>query len=285
MKVKITSDSTCDLSARLLEQYDIDLLPVTVSLGSRDGNDGVDIFPDDIYSYVDASGLLPRTSATNVSEYVSFFSQWTERGYGVVHFCLGSGFSSTYQNACLAAKECGRVFVVDSANLSAGQGLLLLKGAELAQSGQSAEAIRAICSKAASDVEASFVIDSLDYLHKGGRCSGLAALGANILNLKPCIEVRGGVMLPARKYRGPIERVTLRYIEERLQGRTDIDTHRIFITHTRCPAELVQSAAERVRELLPDAEEVLETTAGATVTTHCGPNTLGVLFFRRPQDS
>ena len=281
MQVKITSDSTCDLSPELLEQYGIDLLPLTVSLGDRTGKDGIDIHPVDIYTYVDTFCTLPKTSSINVSEHTAFFSQFISQGYRVVHFCLGSGFSSTYQNACLAAEECGNVYVVDSRNLSTGQGLLVLKGAEMAQSGHSAKMIHAACSEAVPRVESSFVIDSLDYLYKGGRCSALAAFGANILKFKPCIEVREGVMLPARKYRGQIERVTLQYVEDRLCNRTDIDTHRIFVTHTRCSDKLVDRVVERVWELLPDAEEVLVTTAGATITTHCGPNALGVLFFRK----
>lgn len=202
MQVKITSDSTCDLSPELLERYGIDLMPLTVSLGDRAGKDGIDIHPADIYRYVETSGALPKTSCINVSEYAAFFSRFVSQGYRVVHFCLGSKFSSSYQNACLAAKECGNVYIVDSGNLSTGQGLLVLKGAEMAQSGNSAEMIQTACSEAVPRVEASFVIDSLDYLHKGGRCSALAAFGANILKLKPCIEVREGVMLPAKKYRG-----------------------------------------------------------------------------------
>ena len=281
MKVKITSDSTCDLSPELLERFGIELLPISVTLGDREGKDGIDIHPDDIYEYVEKSGVLPKTSATNIYEYRMFFFHWVSQGYSVVHFCLGSGFSSTCQNAQIAAEECGNVYIVDSRNLSSGQGLLVLKGAELAERGYSAEAIQTACSKEAPYVEASFIIDNLDYLYKGGRCNALAALGANILHLKPCIEVQNGVMAPTKKYRGSTERAAMQYVENRLLGRTDIDAHRIFVTHTRCPDELVNRVVKRIWELVPDAEEVLETTAGATVTTHCGPNTLGVLFFRR----
>lgn len=231
MNVIITSDSTCDLSPELCSRHGIRLLPLAISLGERTGADGVDICPEDIYSYVDSIGMLPKTSATNVSDYVSFFSDQLAQADSVVHFCLGSGFSSTYQNACIAAEELGRVFVVDSANLSTGQGLLVLMGAEMAKEGYPAEQIYTACSEAALRVEASFAIDSLDYLYKGGRCSALAVFGGNLLRLKPCIEVRNGRMLPGKKYRGEIERVILQYVEDRLRNRKDIDRHRIFVTH------------------------------------------------------
>lgn len=281
MKVKITSDSTCDLSPELLEKYSIDLLPVTVTLGERDGKDMVDIRPDDIYAYVDETGNLPKTSAVNATDYRMFFSQQVAKGYSVVHFCLGSGFSSTFQNAYFAAKAFQNVYVVDSQNLSTGQGILVMKGAEMAQRGYSADRIWEVCSDSADKVEASFVVDSLDYLYKGGRCSGLSALGASLLKIKPCIEVREGRMGPQQKYRGRIERALMQYVDARLSGRTDIDLHRIFVTHTRCAPELVDMVVARVKELVPDVEEVLDTTAGSTVTSHCGPNTLGVMFLRK----
>ena len=281
MRVKITSDSTCDLSPELLEKYNIDLLPVTVTLGEREGKDMVDIQPDDIYSFVDETGNLPKTSAVNATEYRMFFSQQVAQGYSVVHFCLGSGFSSTFQNAYFAAKAFQNVYVVDSQNLSGGQGILVLKGAEMAERGYSADRIWEVCSEAVDKVEASFVVDSLDYLHKGGRCSGLSALGASLLKIKPCIEVLEGRMGPQQKYRGRIERALMQYVDARLSGRKDIDPHRIFVTHTKCSSELVDMVVARVKELVPDVEEVLETTAGSTVTSHCGPNTLGLMFMRK----
>jgi len=167
---------------------------------------------------------------------------------------------------------------VDSQNLSAGQGLLVMLGAEMAEKGCTPEAICEECAKTAPRVEASFVVDSLDYLYKGGRCSALAAFGGNLMQIKPCIEVVEGVMKPGKRYRGKIEHVMMKYTEDRLKGRSDIDSSRVFVTHTRCQDSAVQAVVQYVRELLPDAGEILETTAGATVTTHCGPNTLGVLF-------
>lgn len=281
MTVKIISDSTCDLSPELLRQYDVSITPLSVCCGERVGADGTEITPDDIYEYVHAEGKLPQTSAVNVADYMEEFHRWTKQGCCVVHFCISSDFSSTYQNACLAAKEVGNVFVVDSRNLSTGQGLLVLHAAEMAANGYYAQEIWETCSAMAKRVEASFVIDSLDYLYKGGRCSALGAFGGNLLRLKPCIEVRNGKMTPGKKYRGKIEKVMLQYVEDRLQNRTDIDKHRIFITHTKCSPEAVQAVRDKILEIAPDFEEILETTAGATITSHCGPNTLGILFVRK----
>lgn len=281
MTVKITSDSTCDLSPELLRQYDVSITPLSVCCGERVGADGTEITPDDIYEYVHAEGKLPQTSAVNVADYMEEFHRWTKQGCCVVHFCISSDFSSTYQNACLAAKEVGNVFVVDSRNLSTGQGLLVLHAAEMAANGYYAQEIWETCSAMTKRVEASFVIDSLDYLYKGGRCSALGAFGGNLLRLKPCIEVRDGKMTPGKKYRGRIEKVMLQYVEDRLQNRTDIDKHRIFITHTKCSPEAVQAVRDKIQEIMPDFEEILETTAGATITSHCGPNTLGILFVRK----
>ena len=173
------------------------------------------------------------------------------------------------------------VYVVDTRNLSTGSGLVVLRGAELAQQGKSAAEIKQACDAMTGKVEASFVVDSIDYLRKGGRCSAIAALGANLLKLKPCIEVLDGKMTPGKKYRGKIEKVILNYVTERLSGRDDIDKHRIFITHTRCDEEIVEQVRDLINEVSPGFEEILETTAGCTITSHCGPYTLGVLFIRK----
>lgn len=282
MKVKITSDSTCDLSPELVNQYDIGILPLLITFGEKAFRDGVDAMPEDIYRYVDETKTLPKTCALNTAEYEEFFRRWTDQGYALVHFCIGSKFSSTCQNAQIAASSMENVYVVDSENLSAGQGLLVLRAAELRKEGLGAEEIFKTCTALAPYVEASFVLDDLEYLVKGGRCSGVAAFGANLLKLKPCIEVRSGIMEPSKKYRGKIQNVILDYVTDRLTGRDDLDKSRVFITHTRCEPEWVEAARKKVIELVPDFEEILETTAGATVTTHCGPSTLGVLYIRKP---
>lgn len=281
MKVKIISDSTCDLSKELLKKYDISIVPLYVVMNDKTMRDGLEVTPEDIYEYVDKNGKLPSTSAANIGDYLEAFKFWREQGYEIVHFDISSDFSSTHRNACMAAAEVGGVYVVDSRNLSTGQGLAVLHGAEMAQSGKSAKEIYEECTALTSKIEASFVVDSIDYLYKGGRCSALAAFGANLLKLKPCIEVKDGKMNPGKKYRGNISRVMLNYVEERLRGRDDIDKSRIFITHTKCSKEDVEAVRKKILEICPDFKEILETTAGCTVTTHCGPNTLGILFIRK----
>ncbi|MBQ5346455.1 MAG: DegV family protein [Ruminococcus sp.] len=281
MKIKLTSDSTCDLSPELLKKYDIDILPLYVSLGEETKKDGVEATPDDIYKYVDKTGKLPKTSTANISDIIEFFENYRNEGYTVIHFSISSDFSSSYHNACIAAEEVDGVFVVDSRNLSTGQGLVVLHAADLVLEGKTAEEIKAECDALTPKVEASFVIDSIDYLHKGGRCSAVAALGANLLKLKPCIEVIDGKMTPSKKYRGKIDKVIIDYVCDRLRGRDDIVKNRIFITHTKCNQETVDAVRNKINELYPGFNEILETTAGCTITSHCGPNTLGILFIRK----
>ena len=282
MKIKLISDSTCDLSKELIEKYDIAILPLYVMIDDKMCRDGVDMTPEDIYDFVDRKGVLPSTSAGSIGDYTEIFTYWKEQGYDeIVHFSLSSDFSSTCANACIAAEDVGGVYVVDSRNLSTGQGLVVLHGADLLAQGKSAQEIAESCRAIAEKVEASFVVDSIDYLHKGGRCSAVAALGANLLSLKPCIEVEDGKMKSGKKYRGKIGMVIKNYVRERLADRDDIDSKRIFITHTKCDPQDVQNVRDIIEEVAPYFEEVLETTAGGTITTHCGPNTLGVLFVRK----
>lgn len=281
MKIKIISDSTCDLSPELLAKYDIDILPLYVVTGDKTQKDGLEITPENIYDYVKETGKLPSTSAPNVDDYMTIFKKWRDEGYEVVHFNISSDFSSAYQNALNAASQTDGVYVVDTRNLSTGSGLVVLHGAELAQQGKSAAEIKEACDAMTDKVEASFVVDSIDYLHKGGRCSSVAALGANLLKLKPLIEVLDGKMKAGKKYRGNIDKVILNYVSDKLRGRDDIDKHRIFITHTKFNEVTVQQVRNKITELYPGFEEILETTAGCTITSHCGPGTLGILFVRK----
>ncbi len=261
MKVKIISDSTSDLSPELVKKYDISIVPLYVVMGDKIRKDGIEATPEDIYEYVSQSGKLPKTSAPNLNDFLSAFRNWRNQGYEIVHFNISS--------------------VVDTRNLSTGSGLVVLHACEMAENGASAKEIAEECRALTGRVEASFVVDSIDYLHKGGRCSSVAALGANLLKLKPCIEVTQGKMQSGKKFRGTIDRVIINYVTERLQNREDIDKHRIFITHTRCSEETVNAVRDKINELQPGFEEILETTAGCTVTSHCGPGTLGVLFIRK----
>lgn len=279
--VKIISDSTCDLSPELIKKYNIGIVPLYVVMGDKISRDGIEASPEDIYSFVEETGILPKTSAPNLDDFLTAFREHTEKGDEVVHFCISADFSSSYATACLAAGELGGVEVVDTRNLSTGSGLVVLRAAELAAQGKTAAQIAQECRELTGRVEASFVVDSIDYLHKGGRCSSVAALGANLLKLKPCIEVTDGKMHSAKKYRGNIDKVIINYVADRLTGRDDIDLHRVFITHTKCTSEIVNRVKMKINEVMPGFEEILETTAGCTVTSHCGPYTLGVLFIRK----
>ncbi len=281
MKIKITSDSTCDLSPKLIEKYDIGIMPLYVVMGEETKKDGVEATPQDIYSFVEKTDTLPKTSAPSLGDYTDFFSQYTDQGYEVIHFNISSGFSSSHDTACNAAKEVGSVRAVDTRNLSSGSGLVVLHACEMAQAGAGVDEIVKECTELTDRVEASFVVDSIDYLYKGGRCSSVSALGANLLKLKPCIEVIDGGMNSGKKYRGLINKVIIDYVTDRLLGRDDIDKHRIFITHTNCDKKTVDEVRKKINEISPGFDEILETTAGCTITSHCGPNTLGVLFIRK----
>lgn len=279
-KIIITSDSTTDLSPELIERYGIVTLPMGITLGDKTYRDGVDITPDDIYDHQRKYGELPKTAATNVGECGDFFRPLVEKGYSIVHFTISAEMSSTFNNACIAADEFDNVYVVDTRNLSTGGGLLLLAACDMIKAGKSAQEIACECRELASRVDASFVIDSLEYLYKGGRCSALSMMGANLLKLKPCIEVKGGAMGVGKKYRGRYGEVLKQYAEDRLANRDDLVPTRVFVTHAGCEPEVVDSIVELVKSK-GIFDEVFVTRAGCTVSSHCGANTLGVLFIRK----
>ena len=279
-KIMITCDSTADLTKELYAKYEAAVVPMGVNLGDDFRRDGLNITISDIFDYVAASGQLPKTSAVSVGEYDDVFRPLVEQGYEIVHVSLSSSLSSSHQNARLAAEELGNVYVVDSKNLSTGIGHLVLLGRELAASGMTAAEVAAALEELREKLDVSFVLQTLEYLHKGGRCSGVAAFGANLMKLRPEIEVVGGKMQVGRKYRGNMEKTVLAYIRGRLEGREDIRLDRIFITHSGCPQEIVEKAEALVRELHP-FQEVIVTTAGSTITSHCGPDCLGVLFLKK----
>lgn len=276
----ITSDSTTDLSRELRERYNVSVMPLKITLGDKIYTDGVDITPDDIYAHHDKTGELPKTSATNVGDCLEFFKPFTDAGKTVIHFTISSEMSSTYNNACLAAEELGNVYVIDTKNLSTGGGLLVVAAAEMLNSGLSAKETVEKTRALAPCVDASFVIDSLEYLYKGGRCSALAMFGANLLKLKPCIQVKDGKMDVAKKYRGKFSEVLKQYVKDKISDYSDIGLDRVFITHAGCDPELVNEIVELVRKEVP-FKEVFMTRAGCTVSSHCGANTLGVLFIRK----
>lgn len=279
-RVIVASDSTCDLSPELIDRYQIKILPLGVTLSDRLYQDGVDIDPDMIYKHYGKCGELPKTSAPNISEFTEFFGKYVSADTAMVFFTISAEMSSTFNNARLAAAEFDDVYVIDTRNLSTGGGLLVISAAVMAAEGRSADEIARECSDMRQRVEASFVIDNLEFLHKGGRCSAVAALGANILQLKPCIKVKDGKMSVAKKYRGSFSSTLTRYIKDQIGDGSDIELDRVFITHAGCDDAICKQCIEQVQELAP-FKEVFFTRAGCTVSAHCGKNTLGVLFIRK----
>ena len=282
--VCITYDSTCDLTPQLLERFRIRTIPLTIQSGER-------VFPDDgsytaadLYDGYRRDGTLPKTSAISPEEFRSFFSAILDEGFDIVHIDISSDLSCTCQNAVMAAQELedkGAIHVVDSRQLSTGGGLLALQGAKLRDDGMAASDIAAELRRLAPLSDTSFVLDTLEYMWKGGRCSGVTALGANMLKLKPSLEIRDGKLVVCKKYRGAMEKVYRQYVTERLAGKAVVDDW-AFITHSGEVSEkTLQELTSLVQELAP-FKEVFVTQAGCTVSSHCGPGTLGVLFLRRP---
>lgn len=280
MKIKIISDSTCDLPKALAEKYDVTMSPLTIIKDGESFKDNVTITPAEIFAHVAAGGGLCSTAAGNVADYQDLFSQYAGDYDGVLHISLGSGFSSSYQNACLAAEEFNNVKVVDSQNLSTGQALVVVYACKMAQSCESLEQLHADVQAYTSRVEASFLLNRLDYMVKGGRCSAAAALGANLLNLKPCIEVRNGKMGVVKKYRGNYAKCLANYVKDRLDGRDDLTGELLFLTYTTVSDDCRQAVLDSIAQY-GSFDEMVEGTAGCTVSCHCGPETLGILFVRK----
>lgn len=277
-KVMILSDSTADLG-ELFEKRGIKVVPLGVTLGGKTYKDGVDIKPADIYANYEKTSELPKTSAVNIGEYSEIFKKYTEEGYEIVSFSISSEMSSSFNNARIAAADFEGVYTVDTKNLSTGGGLLVLYAADMADEGKGAAEIAEKCASMAEKVDASFVIDSLEFLHKGGRCSSLAALGANLFKLKPCIVVQDGKMSVAKKYRGAYAAVLREYIADRIGDGSGIDKKRVFITHGGTDESIVRACVEQVKAY-GIFDEIYATTAGCTISSHCGRDTLGVLFIR-----
>ena len=280
MKIKILSDSTCDLSQDLLQKHDITIVPLTVIKNDKDFKDGITITPDVIFDHVANGGSLCTTSANSVGEYQEWFEKYAGDYDGVIHINIGSGFSSCYQNACLAAEDYPNVRVIDSMNLSTGQGLVVLEAARLAQTATDLDALADALREFTTRVEASFLLSRLDYMVKGGRCSSVVALGANLLNLKPCIEVKNGKMSVVKKYRGNFAKSLSMYVKDRLAEREDIQRDILFVTKTPVDDESDAAVMQAVGQY-GNFATTYETDAGCTISCHCGPGTLGVLFVRK----
>ena len=280
MKTKITADSTCDLSAALLARYQIDITPLSIVKDGVPYKDGIEIVPRDIFAHVESGAGICHTTAVNVAAYYETFRRQLKEYDAVVHINIGSKFSACNQNAHIAAAELGNVYVVDSRSLSAGMGHLALDAAILAERGTAPPEIKGILEEKAGKVEMSFVIPKIDYLHKGGRCSALTALGANILGLKPCIEVIDGKMEVGKKYRGAIRRAFESYLRDRLAGRQDIDVTSAILVHSGLSEALLVEMRNTVAQYA-SFETIYETVAGCTISCHCGPNTFGLMFYRK----
>lgn len=279
--IRVSADSTCDLSSQLLQEYGIETLPLYVVMEGQAYKDGVEMTPDGIYAKVRETGKIGSTAAINVDEYLTFFTRMKGTCDTLIHFTISSEMSSCYQNASIAAAEVGGVYVIDSRNLSTGIALQVLRAWELAQKGMAAEVIVSYLREMAGRVDATFIPESLEYLKMGGRCSAATALSASLLRIKPCIQVREGKMVVGKKYTGSMESVLMKYVKDRLNQLEDVDLSRVFITHSGMtdPA-LVDKVKDAVLAIAP-FEDVQVCRAGCTVSMHCGPNTLGVLFCKK----
>ena len=276
-KVKIVADSTCDLSPELLKRYRIEVIPLPVNLGDKPCLDGVDVHPQDLFDYYKQSGKLPTTSAPNQFYYEGLYQKWVEEGYSVVHLSISLSFTVTHNIAQKAAERFEGIYPVDSRNISAGMGLLAICAAQLRDRGLSAAEIAETIRGMTDRVQTSFILDTLQFMYKGGRCTGIAALGANLLNLKPCIEVQNGSMEVGKKYRGKLGNVLVQYTEEKLKGKTNISQDRILIAHCYVEQEILDRVVAKIKEC-QNFKEILVLPTGCSVSVHCGPNTLGLIY-------
>lgn len=280
MRIKITADSTCDLSPELIRENDIEIFPLFINMGDKSYLDGVTIQPADIFAHVAAGGALCSTAAVPIGTYRERFEALAKEYDGVVHVNIGSGFSATHQNACIAAEDLPNVRVIDSRNLSSGQGHVVMEACKLAKTVTDLDELCAALNELAPRVDASFLLDRLDYMVKGGRCSSVVGLGANLLKLKPCIEVIDNKMVVGKKYRGNYAKCMEQYVRSRLEGADDLIYERIFITHTPVSKEVLDTVWRTV-EQYGKFEHIYETNAGCTISCHCGEGCLGVLYIHK----
>ena len=277
MKIKITSDSTCDLG-HLVEERGISILPLQVNLGSNSYFDGVDIQPEDIFAFVAETRQLPKTAAPSIGDYEEFFEKELEGYDGLIHFNLSAKASGSHNMAKQAgASFGGKVRVVDSMALSSGQGLLVMKACDMRDEGKSLDEIEEAVLEIRTRINTSFVPDSLDYLHKGGRVSGMVKVAAAAFKIHPLILMEEGQLVPGKKYKGKMSVLIKQYVEDLKEKYPSYDKTRCFVTHSSADSDLVNAAKEKVAELF-DFDEVIETVAGSIITSHCGKGTLGVLF-------
>lgn len=281
MKIKVSVDSCADLSKELIEKYDIGVMPLRVLLGEKDHADGVDITPKDIYEYVGKTGNLPKTAAATEESFRELFEGYLKEYDKVIHFNISGEMSVTHTNACHAAENFnGNVVVIDSKSLSTGIGVQAVNAAKLCASETDFDAIVEKVKQTVDKVQASFILDKLNYLHKGGRCSSVALLGANLLKIKPCIEVNEGKMGMARKYMGNFAKNVEKYVVDTLEKYPSYDDSICFITHTEIDPQIVETVKNILKEK-SNFKEIAETEAGCTITSHCGSNTIGILYIKK----
>ncbi len=281
--VKIISDSTCDLSPELLARYEIDILPLHILLGDQEFEDGKNITPDQIYAWSDANKTTPKTSAPAMADAIELFRPYVTAGREIVCFSISSSMSTSGNVMRLAAEELGasgQITVIDSANLSTGIGLLVVEAAIMAKQNRTASEIVSEIEKLKPNVRASFVVDTLTYLYRGGRCNAVAAMAGGVLKLHPKIVVEDGAMNASKKYRGKIASVILSYVKDMEKDLKNARQERVFITHSGCDREIVETVRTYLKNL-GIFEEILETRAGGVVSSHCGPGTLGVLYISK----
>ena len=276
MKIAISAESTCDLSKELLQQYDVKIIPYNIVLKDRDFKDG-EMSTEELFAYVDANGVLPKTNAINEFEYTEYFTELRKEYDAVVHISLSSGLTSSTNNAIRASMNLDNVFVVDSLSLSTGIGLLVIYARELADAGVSPEEIQRKVQERTSKLQVSFIVERLDYLYKGGRCNAMALLGANLLKIRPRIVLKDGKMGSDKKYRGSMSKVIANYCTETLEEFNTPNLDKVFITYTTATPEMVDAARKAVEEA--GFKNIYEAHAGCTIASHCGGNTLGILYF------
>ena len=280
---KIISDSTCDLSPELLARYEIDILPLHILLGDQEFEDGKNITPDQIYAWSDANKTTPKTSAPAMADAIELFRPYVTAGREIVCFSISSSMSTSGNVMRLAAEELGasgQITEIDSANLSTGIGLLVVEAAIMAKKNRTASEIVSEIEKLKPNVRASFVVDTLTYLYRGGRCNAVAAMAGGVLKLHPKIVVEDGAMNASKKYRGKIASVILSYVKDMEKDLKNARQERVFITHSGCDREIVETVRTYLKNL-GIFEEILETRAGGVVSSHCGPGTLGVLYISK----
>ena len=278
MKIILSADKTCDLTEDLREKYQVETMPYHIHLEGKQYIDNEDIHPEDLYRAYWERKALPKTAAVNMAEYMDYFEKWTSQGYAVIHFCLGSALTSSYQNCVLAAGELKNVYVIDSCNLSTAISLQIMDCRSMIDANTPAEEIYDYFSHNRQRYHASFVVDTLEFLVAGGRCSSVAAFGANLLNIKVSIEVdnTSGGMGVGKKYRGNLQRVLKQYVKDKLSEYPDIVTDKIFITHSGIDDSYIELVRRTVEETM-HFEHIYVTQASCTISSHCGPGTLGIL--------